>query len=106
VIPQATHKRCSSCSEWLPFEDFPKNKLMHNGLSSHCRTCHNAAVQDWRERNRDEINRARREAYRAERPLPTRPCIVCGEPFSKRTDALVCGERCRNRRKDEQRKVA
>jgi hypothetical protein len=24
---------------------------MHNGLSSHCKKCHNAAVQDWRERN-------------------------------------------------------
>jgi hypothetical protein len=31
---------------------------MKNGLSSWCKKCHNAAVQDWRERNREEINRA------------------------------------------------
>ena len=30
---------------------------------------------------------------------------LCGEPFSKRADALVCGERCRNRRKLEQRRA-
>jgi len=52
----------------LPFEDFPKHKRMHNGLSSHCRKCHNAATQDWRERNRDEINAARREAYGSKNP--------------------------------------
>ena len=56
MIPERTHKRCTSCCEWLPFKDFPAHKRMHNGLSSHCRACHRAATQDWRERNRDEIN--------------------------------------------------
>jgi len=68
MIPEPTHKRCTSCREWLPFEDFPAHKRMHNGLSSHCRQCHRAATKDWRERNRDEINRARREAYGAFKP--------------------------------------
>jgi 5-methylcytosine-specific restriction enzyme A len=61
MIGQPTHKRCTKCSEWLPFSAFPKNKRMFNGISSHCRKCHRAATKDWRDRNRDEINRARRE---------------------------------------------
>ena len=68
MIPKPSHKRCTRCSEWLAFSAFPANKNMHNGLSSHCKTCHNAAVQDWRERNRDEINARRREAYGAKKP--------------------------------------
>ena len=68
MIAGSTHKRCTACSEWLPFSAFPKNKSMFRWLSSHCRTCHNAATQDWRERNRDAINRVRREAYGSENP--------------------------------------
>jgi hypothetical protein len=68
VIPEQTHKRCTKCCEWLPFSDFPAHKRMHNGLSSHCRACHRAATQAWRERHRDEINRARREAYGSSKP--------------------------------------
>jgi hypothetical protein len=68
MIPQQTHKRCTKCSEWLPFSAFPSNKLMHNGISSHCRTCHRAATKDWRDRNREEINRARRQAYGSSKP--------------------------------------
>jgi IS5 family transposase len=43
-------------------------KKMHNGISSHCRKCHRAATNDWRDRNRDEINCARREAYGSAKP--------------------------------------
>jgi len=68
VIPERTHKRCTSCSEWLPFSAFPRHKAKHEGLSSWCRTCHSAATADWRERNREEINRARREAYGSSKP--------------------------------------
>jgi len=68
MIPQQKHKRCTNCCEWLPFSAFPKNKGMHNRLSSHCRKCHRAATQDWRERNRDEINAARRAAYGSSKP--------------------------------------
>jgi hypothetical protein len=68
MIPKPTHRRCTKCSEWLPFSAFPKNKRMHNGISSHCRSCHRAATKDWRDRNREEINAARREAYGAAKP--------------------------------------
>jgi hypothetical protein len=48
--------------------EFPRAKRNHNGLSSHCRECHRAATRDWRERNREEINRARRQAYGSSKP--------------------------------------
>src|SRR5947208_8942364 len=35
---------------------------------SWCAECHRDAVRHWRDRNRDEINRARREAYGATKP--------------------------------------
>jgi hypothetical protein len=105
VIPPQTHKRCSSCKDWLPFEDFPKHKRMHNGLSSHCRKCHNAAVQDWRERNRAALNEKRREEYREAHPLRERPCVVCGEKFTGRPDRVVCSPECRGRRNLEKRRA-
>ena len=95
-----------SCSRWLSLEDFPLNRHMHLGRGSWCRDCVRRATEDWRQRNRERVNAERRVAYREQHPLPERPCIVCGEPFGKRADALVCGERCRNQRKDEQRKAA
>jgi hypothetical protein len=105
-IPERTHKRCTCCQGWLPLEQFRVNPKAdpwgHSlGRGSWCRDCHLAAMQDWRERNRDDFNARRRAQYRAEHPLPTRPCVVCGEPFTGRRDALVCGERCRNRRRRE-----
>ncbi len=60
---------------------------------------------EWRWDNPDAVERynaKRRAAYRAAHPLPTRPCAVCGEPFVGRADALVCRERCRRLRKNEQ----
>lgn len=97
-------KRCSACSEWKPLDAFPANRRMHLGVSSHCRRCARAATKDWRDRNRERINAERREEYRREHMLVSRPCAVCGRSFTKRPDALVCGERCRNRRKRAQRK--
>ena len=68
MIPVKTHKRCANCEGWLPFEAFGPNPKLKSGLSSRCRKCHRAATQDWRDRNREEINRARRETYGASKP--------------------------------------
>ena len=72
---------------------------MHLGRSSACRECHREAVRNWRRRNRDQENAARRAAYRDANPLRERPCVVCGRPFAKRPDAVVCSYRCRQERK-------
>jgi hypothetical protein len=90
----------------LPLASFPANRRMHLGVSSRCRECHRQATADWRRRNRDVVNAARRAEYREAHPLPTRACVICGQLFSKRPDAVVCGEECRNSRKAGQRKAA
>jgi hypothetical protein len=46
----------------------PEAQKEFNGVSSHCRKCHRAATQDWRDRNRDETNAARRQAYGTAKP--------------------------------------
>lgn len=98
-----TPKRCSSCTDWLPLDELPRNRRMHLGRSSRCRECHREATRDWRQRNRVKLNAARRVEYRAEHPLPERPCVVCGEPMRKRPDALVCSPSCRAERKNAHR---
>jgi predicted nucleic acid-binding Zn ribbon protein len=97
-------KFCSKCGDWLPLEEFPRNRRMYLGVSSRCRECHREATRDWRLRNRERVNADRRAAYRAEHPLEEKHCVVCGESFVRRPDAIVCGERCRRERQREQRR--
>ena len=47
---------------------FGLSEEQHNGVNSWCRECARTATRDWRDRNRDEINRARREAYGSAKP--------------------------------------
>jgi hypothetical protein len=89
----------------LPLSEFPRNRSAQWGRGSRCRRCAAAATKDWRDRHKREINAERRAAYREANPLRERPCAVCGRPFAKRRDALVCGPRCRNRRKRGRQKA-
>jgi hypothetical protein len=68
MIPQQTHKRCSHCQGWLPFEALGPNRRMKSGLNSWCRKCHLDATQKWRAEHREEINARRREAYASPNP--------------------------------------
>jgi hypothetical protein len=97
-------KFCSKCGDWLPLEEFPRNRRMHLGVSSQCRECHRAASKDWRDRNRERVNAERRAAYREEHPRVERDCVQCGRPFTGRPDALVCSKACRRVRRLEQRR--
>jgi hypothetical protein len=100
-----TGRWCRRCRQWLPADRFRPNPRLRGGLDSWCKACHADAVREWRAKNRDEVNARRRQEYRAAHPLPTRPCVVCGKPFTGRPDALVCGQRCRRQRKIEQRRA-
>jgi hypothetical protein len=73
---------------------FGLSEEQHNGVNSWCRECARTATRDWRDRNRDEINRARREAYgfgqappvpedSGEGGLSHRPVWVLDERFGK-----------------------
>jgi predicted nucleic acid-binding Zn ribbon protein len=97
-------KQCSRCHRLLPLDEFVANPRAFLRRSSHCRKCHRESVRDWRARNRERVNADRRQAYREAHPLPERPCVVCGQLFRRRPDALVCGEDCRRTRRLEQRK--
>jgi Uncharacterized protein containing a Zn-ribbon (DUF2116) len=91
---------CCSCLDWLPAEEF------RDEVVGKCRKCVSAAAREWREMHPDavrEYNEQRRREYREAHPLPTRPCVVCGESFSKRPDAILCSEACREERKRQQR---
>ena len=102
-------KWCTAGQHWPPLEAFPPNENLNSGRDSWCRACRRERVQQWRAANPEyiaEYNERRRAEYRSEHPRTSRPCVVCGQPFSKRPDALVCSERCRNKRKHEQRKGA
>jgi hypothetical protein len=101
-------KWCTACQQWLPLERFGPRPDLRSGLDSWCRRCRTYRTRQWREANPEylrEYNERRRAEYRDAHPVPTRPCVVCGELHSRQPRALVCSERCRNRRKYEQRKA-
>jgi predicted nucleic acid-binding Zn ribbon protein len=100
-------KWCTSCREWLPLEAFGPRAELRSGFDSWCRSCRGERVRQWRAENPKylaDYNAKRRAEYRADHPVPTRACVVCGEPHSRQPRALVCSERCRNERKREQRR--
>jgi predicted nucleic acid-binding Zn ribbon protein len=102
-------KWCMAGQHWLPLEAFAPNEQLNSGLDSWCRECRRERARQWRAENPDyirEYNERRRAEYWAEHPVPTRACVVCGEPHSRQPRALVCSERCRNERKREQRRKA
>ena len=83
---------CSRCSRDLRPAAFMPNARMRSGRSSWCRSCALAATRQWRARNRDALNAARRVHY------PARPCAAgCGVVLSapKRVDSIWCCAACR-----------
>ena len=60
-------KKCSTCKQEKPREDFPKNKRMKDGLHNQCKDCKrqynilnrkkpNAAQRRYREKNKEKFN--------------------------------------------------
>ena len=75
---------------------------MPSGVADHCRSCRSEYLRRWREQNPEHVaahNPERRREYRGNTGCMTRACAVCGKPFSKRPDAIVCGLECRRARK-------
>ena len=56
-----TSRTCARCRQLQPVESFRMNAKGYR--SSYCRRCALDVTQEWRERNRDELNARRRAAY-------------------------------------------
>jgi predicted nucleic acid-binding Zn ribbon protein len=109
LVTPITGKWCCRCRRWLPADAFLPDSRLLSGLNSWCRSCHADANREWREKYPEHVelyNAKRRAEYRAAHPRKLRPCVVCGEPFTSRPNALVCGENCRRQRKMSQRRAS
>jgi hypothetical protein len=53
-------KTCRKCGEEKPFNEFPRNTRVRDGLSSWCRACHREASRVARLKNQKRYNAARR----------------------------------------------
>jgi hypothetical protein len=92
-----TEKRCCACKETKSLEEFGKNRTKMYGLADECRPCVRAAKRDWHNKNKEEVNRGRRERNR-ERKVG-RVCKECHTALAlnKKLGAEFCGERCYKR---------
>lgn len=64
----STHaKRCTKCGSVKPLEEFPARRGVKDGRKPRCKTCHNAANREARERN-PEVSRAASKRWRDANP--------------------------------------
>ena len=70
----ADHKLCPACGEIKPQVEFTKDNSRSGNLrrKSHCRTCSDKAVNQWKGKNRERYN-AYQRAYRAKRKAEGNP---------------------------------
>lgn len=77
-------KRCCTCGEMKPLDDFNRLRRAKDGRQPRCRQCH----KDWHAENKDRHNamiHARNRVVRFElnlrilEYLSTHPCVDCGE---------------------------
>ena len=81
-------KRCSTCKQWKPLDEFHRNRRRRDGLQVCCKPCNIAVNQRWYRNNpsvraerMDDYARQRREATlrRVLEYLREHPCVDCGE---------------------------
>jgi 5-methylcytosine-specific restriction endonuclease McrA len=105
-MQDAGYKQCSKCGETKPRTDFNRHPGCADGLRPECRACLAAFNRAYRERNRERIQRARREraeltaAERNERKR--KPCPRCGGPKEPGERRRYC-EACKPLAAEEQR---
>lgn len=59
-------KKCCACKKLLSITNFNKNKNGKDGLSFQCRKCSSLANKKYHEKNKDEINKKKREYRKGE----------------------------------------
>jgi hypothetical protein len=97
VLPTSAPKRrdllCGRCGKSQLLSEF---RILRRGgyTSSWCRSCHLEATREWRARNRDAINAARRAAY-VGAAHPVIACAYCGTTFQVQTSqSRYCTRKC------------
>lgn len=63
-------KKCSTCGEEKPREEFHKSRSMKDGLQGNCKPCNKASATNWQRENR-EVKRSYDAAYKAKLRLKT-----------------------------------
>ena len=83
-----SHKRCTMCKQWKPFDDFHRNRSRRDGRQRRCKECNIETNKRWY-RDHPEARSARMDDYARHRRqashrlvleyLFTHPCVDCGE---------------------------
>ena len=106
TVMTPSEKKCSMCKEVLAASFFYQHPRMKSGLSSRCKTCHNAAGQKWAQRNKDKrrqvhvASHLKRtygitvEAYDSLREQQGYSCAICGIHESKAAHGRLCVDHC------------
>ena len=61
--PRTKMLSCTKCKQSKPLSDFSPAKRKLNGLSSLCRSCHQAATVAWQQANKERVKANRRRRY-------------------------------------------
>ncbi len=79
-------KTCRTCGILLSSSIAAKNRRV-------CKYCLKAEKTQWRQRNKDKVNEARKLVRR--KPKQTKRCVVCGKDFETAKECdLTCGKDC------------
>lgn len=57
-------KKCPKCQREKPLEDFSNNKKRPDGKAFYCKSCYKQSAAEYREKNRSELARLKREQYK------------------------------------------
>ena len=84
LFESPTGKRCSTCKQLKPLEDFNRRSTARDGRQWTCRACNAAYHQTHKERHMSQIRRRNARILNGNRRrllayLDTHPCVDCGE---------------------------
>jgi hypothetical protein len=86
-------KRCPSCGEVKPLNDFPRNKRSRDGRAFYCKPCHNRKGRESKERNGGArhyhlMRRYGIGAKDVDRLIAMQggACAICGRPDPQHVD--------------------
>lgn len=81
-------KRCSMCREWLPIDQFHRDRSKPDGLQNRCKPCNIEVNKQWYRKN-PSVRGRRMDGYAKRRRderhrqlwqyLCEHPCVDCGE---------------------------